>query len=83
LHKKQIRLYQPSEVRTAHHNHKELKQMPEQTEVIVRANSTIKLKMPSGMTADWTYIKGTPAKQMISEIAESLGYQLTPIEKKD
>lgn len=50
--------------------------MAEQTEVIIRANSTIKLKTPSGMTSTWTYVKGTTAKAMLDDIARSLGYEI-------
>lgn len=52
--------------------------MAEQTEVIIRANSTIKLVTQNGMTCDWTYVKGTPAEQMLNDIARSLGYEVVP-----
>ena len=51
--------------------------MEEQTEVIIRTNSTIKLKTPSGICT-WTYVKGTTAKAMLDDMARSLGYEVVP-----
>lgn len=59
-------------------NYKVFTKMAEQTEVIIRANSTKKLKTPSGMTSTWTYVKGTTAKAMLDDIARSLGYEVVP-----
>lgn len=62
-------------------NYKGITKMAEQTEVIIRANSTIKLKTPSGMTCNWTYVKGTTAKAVLDDIARSLGYKVVPKQK--
>lgn len=41
--------------------------------VRIRANSTIKMRASSGLTTDWTYVKGAPAAQMVREVGASLG----------